>query len=342
MVALHGCTQDAATFHSHSGWRQYADQWGFAIVYPQQRATNQGASCFRWYEAAHTRRDAGEALSIRQMVSYAVTHYGSDPHRVFITGLSAGGAMAAAMLATYPDVFAAGSVVAGLPYRCAPPETTVMCQFVGVQRTPQQWGDLVRNAYPGYQGPRPKVAIWHGTSDFTVTSINATELMKQWTNVLGISQTPSETRSLPADTTLDIYGADQVRRYLISGMGHGQPVDPGSATDQCGTAGRLPGPAVRRLPRRGLVRIGRRRWPTATALRPVTSATPARHLPPLRAPSPTATAPVCVTYHNYAHTLAGRAYQVGGYTYAVGSDDRSDYGASEWSPPYGRSARITG
>src|SRR5690606_25852193 len=50
VVALHGCTQDAATFHSHSGWRQYADQWGFAIVYPQQPATNQGASCFRWYD----------------------------------------------------------------------------------------------------------------------------------------------------------------------------------------------------------------------------------------------------------------------------------------------------
>jgi len=316
VVALHGCTQDAATFHSHSGWRQYADQWGFAIVYPQQRATNQGASCFRWYEAAHTRRDAGEALSIRQMVSYAVTHYGSDPHRVFITGLSAGGAMAAAMLATYPDVFAAGSVVAGLPYRCAPPETTVMCQFVGVQRTPQQWGDLVRNAYPGYQGPRPKVAIWHGTSDFTVTSINATELMKQWTNVLGISQTPSETRSLPADTTLDIYGADQVRRYLISGMGHGQPVDPGSATDQCGTAGayfldRLCA-AYHDAVWFGLADDGGPP-PTATPT-PSPTATPT--------PSPTATPPpVCVTYHNYAHTLAGRAYQVGGYTYAVGSDD---------------------
>jgi feruloyl esterase len=66
--------------------------------------------------------------------------------------------------------------------------------------------------------------------------MNATESRDQWTNVLGVSQTPTSTSSLPAGTSLEVYGADKVRLYRVSGMGHGTPVDPGSATDQCGTA----------------------------------------------------------------------------------------------------------
>ena len=71
VVVLHGCSQNAATFHANSGWRHYADQWGFMLVYPQQRATNHPLSCFHWYEEAHIRRGAGEAASIRQMVDHA-------------------------------------------------------------------------------------------------------------------------------------------------------------------------------------------------------------------------------------------------------------------------------
>lgn len=238
VVAMHGCTQNAATFHAYSGWRKYADRWGFAVVYPERiDATTFPSNCFTWFTAAHTTRGQGQALSVSQMVDHAVANYGADASRVYVTGLSAGGAMAAAMLATYPDKFAGGSVVAGLPYRCAPPSTAAICMSMGVDKTPQQWGDLVRGAYPGYSGRRAKVAVWHGQADYVVVARNGLELRDQWTNVAGVAATPASTRTLPANTTLEIYGSDVVRLYKVGGMGHGQPVDPGTGTEQCGTAG---------------------------------------------------------------------------------------------------------
>jgi poly(hydroxyalkanoate) depolymerase family esterase len=237
VVLLHGCTQNATGYLANSGWRKFADQWRFALVLPEQRRANNVSSCFNWFDTADTGRDRGEALSVRQMVGHAVSHFGVDAGRVFVSGLSAGGAMSAVMLATYPDVFAAGSVVAGLAYRCA---TTLsqasICQYSPPDRSPAQWGDLVRAAYPGYAGPRPRVAIWQGQSDYTVVPANGLELRDQFTNVLGVAARPTGTSMLPGGTTLEAYGADQVRLYKIAGMGHGLPVDPGSAADECGSA----------------------------------------------------------------------------------------------------------
>nr|BFE70557.1 hypothetical protein GCM10020092_038580 [Actinoplanes digitatis] len=224
-------------YFARSGWRTFADRWRFALVLPEQRPGNNANSCFNWFETGDTRRDAGEALSVRQMVGHAVAAYGVDAGRVFVSGLSAGGAMSAVMLATYPDVFAAGSVVAGLPYRCATSLSTALtCQYVPPNRSPGSWGDLVRAAYPGYAGPRPRVAIWHGQSDYAVAPANGAELRDQFTDVLGVPDRPTATSALPGGTTLEVYGTDQVRLYRIAGMGHGLPVDPGTAPDQCGTA----------------------------------------------------------------------------------------------------------
>ncbi|RZU49468.1 poly(hydroxyalkanoate) depolymerase family esterase [Krasilnikovia cinnamomea] len=237
VVLLHGCTQDAAGYFANSGWRTFADRWHFALVLAQQRTANNSAACFNWFLPADTGRGQGEALSIRQMAGYAVATYGSDPSRIFVSGLSAGGAMSAVMLATYPDLFAAGSIVAGLPYRCATSvAAAVTCQYVPPDRTPAQWGDLVRAAFPGYPGPRPRVAIWHGQADWKVVPANGVELRDQFTDVLGVPAQPTATRTLPAGTTLEVYGADQVRLYRIAGMAHGLPVDPGAEAQQCGTA----------------------------------------------------------------------------------------------------------
>lgn len=238
VVLLHGCTQNAATYFEHSGWRTFADRWHFALILPEQRTANNASSCFTWFEDGDAGRDRGEALSVRQMVAYAVAEQRLDPGRVFVSGLSAGGAMSAVMLAAYPDVFAGGSVVAGLPYRCARSLSQAsLCQYVPPDRPPGQWGDLVRAAFPGYAGPRPRVAIWHGQADYTVVPANGRELRDQFTDVAGVGVQPSAVSSLPAGTRLEVYGADQVRLYQVAGMGHGTPVDPGPGADQCGSAG---------------------------------------------------------------------------------------------------------
>ncbi|MDI5939870.1 PHB depolymerase family esterase, partial [Micromonospora sp. DH15] len=228
VVLLHGCTQNAAGYVANSGWQKYADQWKFALIVPQQSTANQALTCFNWFTEGDIARGQGEAASIAQMVGYAKTTYGLDGGRIAISGLSAGGAMVSVMLAAYPELFAAGSVIAGMPYRCSPPASTSVCQYSGVDKTPTAWGDLVRAAYPGYAGRRPRVAIWHGTADSTVVPANAVESRDQWTNVLGVAQTPTGTASLPAGTSLEVYGDDAVRLYRVAGMGHGTPVDPGS------------------------------------------------------------------------------------------------------------------
>ncbi|GAA0675157.1 hypothetical protein GCM10010193_30170 [Kitasatospora atroaurantiaca] len=242
VVALHGCTQSASAYDDETGWTKWADQWGFALVLPQQQSANNSSSCFNWFQAGDFSRDQGEALSVRQMVDRMKADYGSDATRVYVTGLSAGGAMTAALLADYPDVFAGGGVVAGLPYHCATTqvEASVDCMTNGKNLTPQQWGDLVRGAYPSWTGGHPKVSIWHGSSDSLVKPSNLTELMEQWTNANGIGQTPTTSDTVggyPHQVYTDAGGQARVETYSITGMGHGQPVDPGTGSTQCGTAG---------------------------------------------------------------------------------------------------------
>ncbi len=242
VVALHGCTQSAADYYGHSGWPELADRYGFAVVFPQTTAANNPQSCFRWFDAGESRRDKGEAASIKQMVDKAVTTYGSDTTRVFATGLSAGGGMTADLLADYPDVFAGGAVNSGLPAQCA---TTILgasgCQLADQHLSPRQWGDKVRASAPGHEGGWPRVAIWQGGADHTVAPVNGTELRDQWTDVRGVGNRPTATRQLPGDTTETVYGADpdrpDVALFSVAGMGHGLAVAPGDGDTRCGSTG---------------------------------------------------------------------------------------------------------
>ncbi|MGC9667841.1 alpha/beta hydrolase family esterase [Planosporangium sp. 12N6] len=234
VVAMHGCTQNARQYGDETGWLQLADRWHFALLLPQKPF----GGCFSWYDPAKAGRGQGEALSVTQMVDRMLTEYRGDARRVYVTGLSAGGAMTAVMLAAYPDVFAGGGVVAGLPFRCA---TTMIqaytCMNPGVNRTPQAWGDLARAASP-YRGPRPPVSIWHGTSDTTVVPANLTELVEQWTDASGADQAPDVSDTVagyPHRVYADGSGRPVVETYQITGMPHGQPVAP--AAEQCGHAG---------------------------------------------------------------------------------------------------------
>ncbi len=312
VVALHGCSQTASDYYSHSGWPKYADLYRFALVFPQQSSANNSTSCFNFFQSSDATRGQGEALSIKQMVDYAVSSYGLNAARVYVTGLSAGGAMTAVMLATYPDVFAGGAVVAGLAYKCATDTNSAYtCMFGAVSKTPAQWGDLVRGANPGYSGPWPKVAVWYGSSDTTVVPANATVLRDQWTNVWGISATATSTSSLPASTTRSAYGTGQVILYKVDGIGHGTPIDPGSAENQCGSAGSYFIDSICSS------YYAAADFGLTTAVPPPPSSSPSSSPAPSVSPSPSG---ACFTASNYAHTVAGRAPQSLGQTYANGSN----------------------
>ena len=245
VVALHGCTQQASDYDDESGWVELAEKHGFALLLPQQQPANNPNKCFNWFERGDSERDRGEALSIRQMIDNMGGHADIDSAKVYVTGLSAGGAMTAVMLATYPEVFAGGAIIAGIPYRCATDVGEALGQC-GVSLSgglapmtdlsPEAWGDRVRDA-SSHEGPFPRVSIWQGTSDTTVNPEAQRELIDQWTNVLGIDQIPDVEDTInghPRKVYEDTDGKALVETVLIDGMGHGTPIDPGDGPDQCG------------------------------------------------------------------------------------------------------------
>jgi poly(hydroxyalkanoate) depolymerase family esterase len=241
VIAMHGCTQNASGYGAGSGWIQLADRWGFSVVLPQQQVANNVASCFNWFQDGDIARGEGEAESVAQMVDRQLADTSGDASRVYVTGLSAGGGLTAVMMAAYPEKFAAGGIVAGLPYGCAQAGgSPYVCMYVGATQTPKQWGDRVRAARPDYQGAWPRLVAFQGTADYTVKPVNMTDLTRQWTDVHGgdqVADVSDTVAGYPHQVFNGAGGSGVVETYTITGMGHGQPVDPGSGSEQCGSAG---------------------------------------------------------------------------------------------------------
>jgi poly(hydroxyalkanoate) depolymerase family esterase len=240
VVVLHGCGQTAAGYDVGAGWSTLAKHYGFALLMPEQQASNNAHGCFNWFNPEDTGRGQGEACSIRQMIARMVSQHRIDKNSIFVTGLSAGGAMTSVMLATYPEVFAAGAVIAGLPYGIA---TNVREALSGMLRSPSrssgELGSLVRNASK-HRGPWPKVSIWHGSADRTVNPANADEIIKQW---LDVHQLPSGPMS---EGTVDGYphqvwwntdGETVVESYSITDMAHGTPLGKAENDERYGKEG---------------------------------------------------------------------------------------------------------
>jgi poly(hydroxyalkanoate) depolymerase family esterase len=240
VVVLHGCTQTAADYDLGAGWSTIADRYGFALLFPEQQRSNNPNGCFNWFLPEHSRRNQGELLSIRQMIEKSVTDYNVDRRRVFVTGLSAGGAMASNMLACYPDVFTAGAIVAGLPYGAA---TNVQQAFESMFQSPsrsaREWGDLVRKA-SSHRGPWPRVSVWHGNADKTVIPSNAVETLKQWADVHGLpssSSVKTQVDGFPREVWINEAGDELIEAYTINNMAHGTPLAIGQAEGACGAPG---------------------------------------------------------------------------------------------------------
>ena len=225
LAAVHPCGGTAQVFYSGTDFKPLADQYGFAVVYPDAPdATN----CFDVHTDATLKHDAGgDSLGIANGVRYLIDQLDVDPEKVFATGYSSGGMMTNVLAGAYPDIFKAGASFAGVAYACmaGPGFFNSECDSGRRVKTAEEWGNLVRGAYPGYTGPRPKMQIWHGSQDEVVNPQNYYEALKQWRNVFNASETPTATQqNWPiSGWTKTEYGPD-VQGIFASGVTHFIPV----------------------------------------------------------------------------------------------------------------------
>lgn len=273
VVALHGCAMSAEDYFLPTGWARLAEEWSFALLLPQQLGKNNTAVCFSWWEAD---RGNVEVRSIMSMIRILLDQYGSslDPRRIYVTGVSAGGAMTVDLLALYPDCFAAGAPIAGIPFNCSegvPNQAVTNCMQPTKTHGPQprsvdkkhgkgdggkgypaeKWGKWVRRACdkrdcPSNERGWPRITIWQGAEDRMVAPGNMSDLRRQWTNVHGIDEVADDedTRTVPPRYVVyhkkyaDRSGRVLVETWLVGGEGaatdHGVVIDPEEATFACG------------------------------------------------------------------------------------------------------------
>jgi acetylxylan esterase len=229
VVAVHYCTGSGPVFFSGTEFRSLADQFGFIVIYPS--ATRSG-NCFDVSSpGALTHNSTSDPAGIVSMVRWVEQNRNGDPARVFVTGASSGAMMTNVLLGDYPDVFKAGAAFMGVPFFCfATTDGSLWnstCANGQRTDTPQGWGNRVRNAFPGFTGTRPRMQLWHGTADTTLRFPNFGEEIKQWTNVLGVSQTPVLTDHPQSTWTHTRYGSNTgtaaVEAYSIANVGHSLP-----------------------------------------------------------------------------------------------------------------------
>jgi poly(hydroxyalkanoate) depolymerase family esterase len=224
VVVMHYCTGSGPAMFASTEFASLADRYGFIVVYPSAPRTGH---CFDVSSPGALVHDGdSDPVGIVSMVRYAEQHLHADRHRVFATGISSGAMMTDVLLGDYPGVFRAGSVMSGVPFGCfATTDGSLWnsaCANGDIIKTPQEWGDLVRAADPGYRGPRPRVQLWHGTADAILFYPNFGEETKQWTNVLGTRLAYTDHPQPTWTHTVYVNRAGQVRvdAYSVAGETH--------------------------------------------------------------------------------------------------------------------------
>jgi acetylxylan esterase len=221
LLAVHWCTGSGPAMHEGTDFARLADRHGFIVVYPS--AIRDG-NCFDVSSPQALRRNGGsDPVGLASMVRHTLKRYRADASRVFVTGISSGAMTTNVMLANYPDLFAAGAAFAGVPAGCFATADgsgwNTDCANGQVLKTPREWGDIARAAYPGYTGPRPRVQLWHGTEDVGLHYANLGEEIDQWTDVHGVSTTPTGTDHPRPTWTRTRYG-DKVEAISLQGVPH--------------------------------------------------------------------------------------------------------------------------
>ena len=207
LVMLHGCTQGADDFARGTRALEAAERHGVLVALPEQDRAANAMACWNWFEPAHQDAGYGEPAVLLGIVRNITAKHAVDPRRVFVAGLSAGGAMAAVLGAVAPDTFAAIGVHSGLPYRSARDVSSAMkVMRSGAGRTPAI----------GPRADAPRTFIVHGTADGTVSPRNADRLFA----AMGRGEAETERRGRVGITRLVRGGRIVAEDWRVAGLGH--------------------------------------------------------------------------------------------------------------------------
>lgn len=224
LVSPHWCQGTAKQVFEYRSWASAGDKYGFITIYPD--SPNKASQC--WDVSSKeslTHNGGGDALGIASMVRWALEKYHGDKDRVFVSGTSSGAMMTNVLIGSYPDIFAAGSAWAGVPFGCfAGAGFDVWnddCAKGRIIKNGTEWAKIVKDAYPGYNGFRPKLQTLHGTLDNVLYPQNLKEQIKQWTSVFGVSETPtSTTKNTPLSGWTRFRYGDKFEAYEAAGVTH--------------------------------------------------------------------------------------------------------------------------
>jgi poly(hydroxyalkanoate) depolymerase family esterase len=209
---LHGCTQNAADFAAGTRMNDLAETHGMLVAYPNQPKSANPSACWNWFRPGDQRHGAGEPSIIAGLTREIIAAHDIDPERVFVAGLSAGGAMAVVMGATYPQLYAATGVHSGLPYQSA---SDVISAFAAMRG---------ESGHANSQ-TRIRTIIFHGDADATVHPSNAVKIANAQQGLhdnVQLTEHGVSTggRTYAKTTTRDRSGLPVVERWLINGAGN--------------------------------------------------------------------------------------------------------------------------
>ena len=195
LMLLHGCTLNAHAMAEISGMNAIADANQFLVVYPEQRRLANMMKCWNWFDPKHQSRDAGEPSILAAIVEQVRSDFRIDPQRIYVAGVSAGGAMAVIAGAAYPDLFAAIAVCAGGEFKAASNVSSALAVMKNGGPDPAQQGEAAFEAMkPGLAGKmrrRMPVIVFHGASDMRVDPVNAEQIIAQWSKTNACLSTQS-------------------------------------------------------------------------------------------------------------------------------------------------------
>jgi poly(hydroxyalkanoate) depolymerase family esterase len=191
IVALHGCTESADDFRQLTRFDELADAKNAIVVFPDKSSYADSTSCWNWYKTSHMQRGSGEPALIAGVTAEVRDAYTIDPHRIYAAGLSAGGAMASVMSATYPDVFAAAGIGSGCEYAAG----ASCAGYRGID--PESAGKQAFQAMGSQKRVVPAI-IFQGDADKTVPEINAEQLVQQWQATDDWADDGARNASIPA------------------------------------------------------------------------------------------------------------------------------------------------